>query len=482
MNCNIEQQTKMGAGERFFHFLPSTSLFFAAVLLLYCTTAFSSNLVYADYVDSAVVDEISYFSKKAGLERKFTKISEGVPSRVEWAKFLNEVYWTIENKNISLSREEEKRLENLIKYFDTEYLILNLSHSLEQRPIFKLSAQYSINSEYLWGEDVRTSVLAIYQQLRLKFSVQKKNTLGYLALRNFGFWGVNEYSSGSVGIDFKTSDPPFIEQLYIESGELFRVTAGRKYFHTGIWGLSINWLYLPLDLLRFGYHSKNFSVWCGAASRYENIDYYIASLGYNTDKMLFTEISGFCSAINQLTLEKLGSEIENDLGASFAISLKPVEFLSLKNEVALYKKNISARELYPFISAVEFDSNDFALVCRYSRLPDVKFPSYGIAQPPLDFIDKDYIGIRFRPNTQGYNVIVNLRYAAPVFTEVEHTRLEMLDSEDVYYINSMRGFYRSFKDDSIIDRAIVEISVVNFDGTEKDTQEWRFKTQFSVKF
>lgn len=445
---------------------------------------FAARGVYsAEYIDSSVIDEISYFAKKAGFSKKFNRMALESPSRLEWATFLNEVYWTIETKNISLEKSDDERLESLVKYFDKEFMLINISAKLEEKSFFNLGAEFSLNSDYLWGDGVQTSVVSLFQQLRLIFSVRKKNTLGYLALRNFGYWGVNEYSSGSLGINYKTSDPPSIEQVFVESGDKTKLTVGRKYFKYGIWGLAVNWLYSPLDLIEASFSSEHFSSRLAAASRYENIDYLLASLGYKA-KFLEADLNGFYSAINTATLENLQSDaIGNDMGAALSLSLFPFDFMAFKNEGAIYKKNADDKGVYPLLTSVEFDFVDFGFSCRYGRIPESRFPRYGAAQPPLDFISQEYAAARFSQKTEGYNLMINLKYAAPLFIEAEYTDLKGIDEEVRYAKQILRGLYRPSEQHRVIDRAILQVSLSDYSASDGDAlKEWRAETQLAVKF
>ncbi len=456
-------------------------------LVLILALCFVTNKVCADYIDLPTLDVLSYFAQKSGHTKKFNKLVDAAPSRLEWAGFLNEVVWIIEEKNMLLNETEDEKLRTLVKYFDRELLLMNLSDKLEEKPVFNMEAEYSLNSDYLWGEGVRTSVLSLYNELRLIFSARKKSTAGYLSLRNFGYWGVNEYSSGSLGINFKTSDPPFIEQLFFETGEVYKLILGRRYMKMGTWGLAVNWLYEPIDIAEFAVTSNNFTGRVAAASRYENIDYYLASFGFGTE-ILQTEINGFYSAISSRILERLVGA-NNDIGGSLSFAFSPIKYVSFRSEAGVYKKTPSSLEVYPYVYAVDSDFRDFGFSFLYGYIPDIRFPTYPsvpysatVNRPPLDFIDKNFIGTRFYPKTRGYDAIFRIKYAAPVFFEIEHSDINGLAVDIRFKRNTARGIYKSPGKSSPVDRIIIDITVVDYESDDIQQQEWQLRSQAAFRF
>jgi len=451
----------------------------------------------AEPTDEKIISEIEYFSIKAfgdeGYKQRFDRFYARKPSRLEWARYFNEVAWRIETKGIYLNSDEEKRFDDVVKYFDREYLLINTASLLENVPRLKLGAEFSLNTEYGWGEDVAASVLSVYQQLRLALEARRKNILGKLVLRNFGFWGVNDYSSGSIGIDFKTSDPPSIEELWVESsGDIFKFTVGRRYFKYGFWGLAVNRVYLPIDMAELAFKKRIlgektfFEARFAGCSKYENVDYFASSFELSGEDGGFN--LGVSGAISSSVSEKVMTDAgvdENEQSASLWGGVAPFEGFAFKAESGVYKKVPDASAVYPFILETDIiPSEEMEFSLRYASIPDMRFPSYSSARAPLDYYPKEYIGTRFSPKTRGFNGILSLKYASPFVVELEYTTLNGIDEDVRYNKGAVRGLLLVNKGSgkSIFDRLVFEISTTALDTTESDSAEYRFISQCAFKF
>ncbi len=452
----------------------------------------------AEPIDDWVVSEIEYFAVKAfgeeGYKERFDRFYAKRPSRLEWARYFNEVAWRIESKGIYLTSAEEERFDKIVKYFDREYLLIKTASYLEQVPRISLGAEFSVNGEYGWGEDVATSVLSLYQQLRVVLEARRKNLTGRLSLRNFGFWGVNDYSSGSVGIDFKTSDPPSVEELWVEGGEDIRITVGRRYFKYGLWGLAVNRVYQPIDMVEISYgnatrpssSNKNikgksfFEFSAGACSKYENADYFISEIKYEGEDF-GAGVAGAISSVSEKVKSDAGVD-ENEQAASLWSRARFLEGFEMSAEAGAYRRTPDESEVYPFI--VQSDvapSGDVEFCLRYGRIPDMRFPSYSSSRAPLDYISKEYIGTRFSPKTEGYNGIITLKYADPFIIELEYTSLSGIGEDVRYNKGGVRGILAG-RSGGIFDRIVFDVSSSSVQTTESDYAEYRFITQLAFRF
>lgn len=427
--------------------------------------------------DSAVIEEIGYFASKGrdDLRKRYARMKKTEPSRMAWARFFNEIAWQVEIFDPS----DEERFDRVVKYFGTEYALISLENSVKEMPRLSMGAEFAINSDYAWGQDIETSVAAFSQRIRLTMDVRKKEVFGRMALRNFGFWGVNEYSSGSVGINFKTSDPLWVDELYVEAGDRAGISAGRRYFKYGIWGLAVNNVYAPADSIEAFWNSKIFSARATAAVQYETVDYYAAELRLKGAGAFAAGLSGFISAVSERALAAAGGG-DNDMAVSVFGAYGFAGGLSFSAESAVYKRTPSSPEGIPVVFETAYRASSVDALVRWAEIPDMRFPGYTIARSPLDYVGHEYLSGRFVTKMRGFNAIVTMKYADPVFPEMEHTQLTGMDEDVVFSKTSVRIIYKSRLVPAV--SGALDFSSSALESAERDHREWRAMTQAVFRF
>ncbi|MDI6757017.1 MAG: hypothetical protein QME32_03235 [Endomicrobiia bacterium] len=423
------------------------------------------------FSDSSVIEEIGYFAAKGGTDfrKRYARMKNTASSRMAWARFFNEVAWRVD----IFDPVDEERFERVVKYFETEYALINLENAVKETPRLDIAAEFSVNADYAWGQDVETSVAAFYQQIRLAMNIRRKEIFGRLALRNFGFWGVNEYSSGSVGINFKTSDPLWVDELYVKAGERAGVEAGRRYFKYGIWGLAVNHIYAPADSVEMFWNSKVFSARAASAVQYETMDYYAAELRLKGDDATHAGVSGFLSAASDRAIAAAGGD--NDMAVSVFGALGAARGFSLSAESAVYKQNSSSSEEIPVVVEAAYRLTSVDAMIRWAEIPDIRFPGYTIARAPLDYLGHEYLAGRFITKMRGFNTIVTMKYADPVFSELEHTQLSGTHEDVVFSKTSARIIYRPRSGSALV--GALDFSSSALESVERDYREWRVMSQ-----
>lgn len=452
----------------------ATAWFAAATPPVFAAVASSDAETFSD---SSVIEEIGHFAAKGGADfrKRYARMKNTVSSRMAWARFFNEVAWRVD----IFDPVDEERFERVVKYFETEYALINLENAVKETPRMDIAAEFSVNADYAWGQDVETSVAAFYQQIRLAMNIRRKEIFGRLALRNFGFWGVNEYSSGSVGINFKTSDPLWVDELYVKAGERAGVEAGRRYFKYGIWGLAVNHIYAPADSVELFWDSKVFSARATSAVQYETMDYYAAELRLKGGDVSQAGISGFLSAASERAIAAAGGG-DNDMAVSIFGTLGVARGFSLSAESAVYKQNSSSSEEIPVVAEAAYRLPSVDALVRWAEIPDIRFPGYTIARAPLDYLGHEYLAGRFITKMRGFNTIITMKYADPVFSELEHTQLTGTHEDVVFSKTSARIIYKP-RSGSTVSGAL-DFSSSALESAERDYREWRVMSQVVFGF
>lgn len=413
-----------------------------------------------------VYDNLEYIAVTSGENELWKKTISETPTRLDLAVFLNHCLILCEEKNIEIS---DSILLPLLSEFDRELLILDLQNRLQkQNDYFRKikgfvnwNAKFSFACEQiagdlpltereltLYGSPPPNSVISFSQQFRLKLSAGTEKTYGWVTLKNFGFWGIGKYSSGASGINFSSSDPPAVKEIAFEmTGRNILLSIGRKYLRLGKYGLSVDYLYSPLEAIQLSGGWKHLTTDFLIGSRFDSADYYAARLGTGTEKLNFG-LLGFVSDIKQdyRTLYNLTND--NGLGCDFNYN-----FLGKRNvsaEYSFYKPSkTKTKEMHSYVGSVDFvKSRNYQLTVKYGDLGEIPRQTISLSQLPLEFTDEKFL--RFSENSRGPNLLFVFPLLYNILANYEFLYLEMRHEPNISRKHILRFNKNIFTDSNFI--------------------------------
>lgn len=389
-------------------------------------------------------------------QEEISRLKEEKLSRIDYAIFINSALNKIEKENISMTAEEEKLVQFLIEEFRTEFLILKLQEEIKnnQEEIVKLLSKYNfkINADikiyvsklfgdmpvkeeekklYLLDEKLgKESEVAFLQQIRLILSVLSTDKELILKFKNFGYWGVGRYTSGSTGIDFSTADPLRFEEAYLHlNAQNYFTRIGRQKLRCGEFGLIFDALYFPVDAIYLEILPYYFVI----GSQYGELDSFVTGV-----KIKKFNLCGFLSRYSKE--KRKFFNLENTTG--FSLSYNSGKY---KMELAFY----TAKRNFKGITS--------SLILNYSPLKELEITVGGISDnfpsniPPLDIIPQEFRDskyLRIFTGTKGINAIYrkNINKNLNMETEIVYlvkNEKRILDREIFRIKKSLSGYINS---------------------------------------
>lgn len=373
---------------------------------------------------------------KTGTEGKFDEVfSQSNITRLDVAVYAMDVIKKLEDKNITVAGIDE-----VINEFDSEFLILNVQEELTRqkenlRLLEELTSRINFLTEFglflekpagefpvsqrekiLYGNPPE-SVLSIAHQLRFKIRGRENNTSFLLSLRNFGYWGVGSFTSGSIGIGFSSKDPLQIEEGYIRYKlDSFETKFGRKYLRYGVYGMLYEGSYEAKDSifvsLRLPFLKTGFDV----ISQFDAADTYILFL--RTGKKSFIESSYLFTLYRENTKMLLNIENQEKLDVSGRLYL-PGGFL-LEGE---WLKSIENS----FAVTAGYETEKIRSLLRYVELTQAPEP-FPVNRAQIEFLDFSYL--RNEENTKALNFTTGFRYGKVSFN-YEFLYSTIMDSDEI---------------------------------------------------
>ncbi len=259
-------------------------------------------------------------------------------------------------------------------------------------------------------EEVRASLAGgsipgVRQIASLKIDARLADSGFHLGLRNYGFWGVDGYSTASYGIATFPRDPLSIEELYINfpwrSGDLI---IGRQYFTLGPLGLLSNLspradegLSFPLELVRLDLTSGAPAFRNTLAVGRLNTEYYTnTNYVYRSDEYaalrLEKVLGSWTAGINLLA-----SGFEMEEGASVDLNGLVLN-RQLVAEIAGYARQHGERwSMSGVVSWSLWDAPPDKLNLTIGTFPPDFDPHYSSISPGNS--------LRFLPGHTGYNLL-----------------------------------------------------------------------------
>lgn len=367
-------------------------------------------------------------------------------TRLELATLVNAASAKLAQENHSFTPEENEDLEILSRHLDRELFVLKLEERVrfnQSRLDFlerigarlRFRAEISFNGEKLEGQiPVTARQLALFgpppsntpvalaQQLRLRVESEWNKVFAAIQLKNFGYYGVGRFTSGSVGIPFSTADPPFFEELFVKIGDQhLSATLGRRYFRLGTFGLINDHLFQPLEAVSLVALYKNLSVEAVAASRIDSPDLYEARIGFDFKQMKFG-VQGFHSFFTENTKQSFG--LNDDRGVSIDSSINFFKDQRIDAEFALYQPKSGDSIHSAYVIGIDLlQLSRLRLNGKYGRISALlPLPTLSLNQAPLDFVDERFI--RFRPGQDGFNLTLKLFLPWRFVSELEWINLK----------------------------------------------------------
>lgn len=384
---------------------------------------------------------------------RWQELKSGNPTRLDLAIFYNYCVNKLSQQQKILPEEET---DLLYQEFNSELLLLDIKNRLDKQEtaISGVSLiSYNIGLSFLaeqmsgdipvsadttiYGNPPKEPAISLRQQLRLGMKIGQKTSFARLLLRNFGFWGVGSYSSGSMGINFATSDAPSVEEVYFQtSNQHLFWTVGRRYWRLDRFGLVGDFSYQPLEFTALRVFSGIFAGEILAGSKIDAPDYYGMRLGLETEKLSFG-ICGYTTAFRPATLSDYN--LSNDCGwaGDFALTF--------------YQKNQFSAEYYQYINSDEklssaigqmdlWRDQNLRLTVQYAQLANINLDSIFLNQMPLEYRAWEFL--RYEANTSGPEIFLWFRILPELSGEYEfaYRQKNLLGGDDEVEIQRANVF------------------------------------------
>ncbi len=395
-------------------------------------------------------------------------------SRLEAAMLLNQVMVDIEEAGVSLDPDLLAAVQKLSLALRDEIALLELKHRVDRQqqqldslwPSLKrpqLLARLRFYAERQDGDlpvsqqesdfygppPKKTKVLLAQELVVAARATISSNSEAQLELRNFGYWGVGKYSSGSTGIGFSTAGPLFIDQAWVNfKTKGLSACLGRQKLKFGSQGLLVEHRYSPiLGLLLSKNSDPEASVLM--ASQFEGLEYY----ALRTRKKLGPLKLGaqfFFSDYTDSQKEMLG--IQNDQGAGIDLQANPWG-LSWGIEYGFYKPHPYPpffKGWHPgWVASGDIVHNaHWRIYLNLGRLSTSFTPNL----PPVDRFVQDYPAAEFNRiiyGTQGANLTIS-KHWTKLKIETEASGLDYLQSDQYLVKLTLRAVWDITEDIKIL--------------------------------
>lgn len=352
-------------------------------------------------------------------------------TRMEFAMWVNSVMLRLEEQGMAVPMELAEKVDKLSTEFQREFLWLELQEEVRQNRsrLDQLTAA-GANRRYEWGGDFslyaekldgrlpvspqdqesfgpapqHTKVM-LAQQLRIKCRAELTPALGgVLELRNFGYWGVGRYTSGSTDINFSSADPLKIDQAFIHwDRKKLSATIGRKNLCYGLWGLLVDRRYEPINALEITCN-LGAEIRMLLASQFSGIDYLAGRAQMGGDRARIGA-TGFYTLFSRSEQEEGG--LRNEQGAGLDIELGGRK-VGWKLEYGLYKPERSTNVFQGYVPGLITEWRFSYPVCWKTEFglgtvaENFLWKSMPLDIMPLEF-PKEGENV-FRPGTKGFRL------------------------------------------------------------------------------
>lgn len=404
-----------------------------------------------------------------------TRLTAQSLSRLEAAMVLNQVMLDIEDAGRTLEPDLMYEVRLLTEELRDEISVLQLRQSVEaqgrtldslsrlvQRP--SLSGGLRFYAERLdgslpvspaeadfYGQPPKKTRLLLAQELVLEAGTKIGSALdAFLSLRNFGYWGVGKYSSGSTGIGFSTAGPLFIDQAWMDWRQRgWRLRLGRQLIRYGSIGLLVDHRYSPVLGFSVGLDSGETNASLLLASQFQGLEYYAGRLRRDFGSMA---IGGHYFISDYDPSQKEMLSIEDDQGAGVDIVGAPWG-KKWALEMGLYKPHSHP----PLLSHWHFgwaaagdilNSSGWRINLNLGSISKSFLPSL----PPVDRFSLDFPSTEFNRiiyGTRGFNLFL-ARVIGPWSLEAESLLLDYLQSPTNLARLSLRTRWQKINNISII--------------------------------
>ncbi|MCS7184926.1 MAG: hypothetical protein NZ870_03255 [bacterium] len=367
-----------------------------------------------------VIKILREISTKVGLETELNELlNQDSITRLDIADFANKAIKIAEEKNIDI-----EGADFLIKEFDTEFLVLNIQYEISNQKenlrlleiltarikfetelgafVEKLSGEFPVTEKekILYGLPPKEPPLSIAHQLRFIIKGQENNISFYLGLRNFGYWGVGRYTSGSIGIGFSSQDPLQIEEGYIRyKKNTFETKIGRRYFRYGIYGMLFEGNYEANDALNFNIKLPYLRIYTDILNKYDAADTYISNL--RIGKRNFLDIGYLFTAYRNETKSLFGINDFSRVGISGRFHIYKI--ISIEGDFI----KTSSEDKPSYALAIGLKKNKFFNFIRYVELNDAPEP-IPINRSSIELSDFNYL--RNKEDSKAINPIFGYKF------------------------------------------------------------------------
>ncbi len=383
------------------------------------------------------------------------RISSQKLSRLEAAMVLNQVMLAIEEAGVALEPDLMAEVLLLTEELRDEIAFLQLRQTVEeqdrrldslsllaQRPMPILSGSLRFYAERLdgslpvsqaevdfYGPPPKKTKILLAQELSLATEMKFGPGLeAFLALRNFGYWGVGKYSSGSTGIGFTTAGPLLIDQASMSwRWRELRLKLGRQQLRYGPIGLLIDHRYSPILGFSLELSADRSEADLLLASQFQGLEYYAARLKRDLPGLTMG-VHYFFSDYDPNQRELLG--IENHQGGGLDITCLPWG-RDWRLEAGLYKPHshppLFSDWNFGWVAAGDIlKSARWRIHFTFGSLSRSFLPNL----PPIDRFSQDFPSTDFNRiiyGTRGFNLLL-LRHLGCWNLEAESLMLDYLQS------------------------------------------------------
>lgn len=385
-------------------------------------------------------------------------------TRMEFAIWINSVMIHLEEQGLAVPPEISDKVEKLSAEFQREFLMLQLQEEVKQSQSrlerllapgrdrsFDLGGDFSLYAEKLdgrlavspeeqeiFGAAPEHTKVMLAQQLRIKCRAEVTPKLGgVLELRNFGYWGVGRYSSGSTDINFSSADPLKIDQAFV----LWRrpgwgLDIGRKNLCYGIWGLLVNRRYEPINALELNW-DRGAELRILLASQFSGLDFLAAQARTGNNRVRIG-VAGFYTFFSRSEQEESGLRNDQGLGIDLALNGRKIGW---RTEYALYKPDRTGKALQGYVHGFLTEWRlSWPLFLKTEFGLGKMAENFLVKSMPLDLIPmefpKDEENI-FRPGTKGFRLAQEAELCRQVVFRVDW--ITMVRDNGAFGMNQAAG-------------------------------------------
>jgi len=418
-----------------------------ALILIYLAVCLNGEVYNRDGKKQDVIENIGYVAQLAGYTDQWEEIMKKGPTSLDIAVFLNQCFMICERKDIKIPEDVSSPL---LREFDREFMVLDIQNRLrtqddylkKTRKLVSWNAEFSFGCENIrgdfpvsqneiifYGSPPPSSVVSLSQQIRLSLKAGTEKLGGFCTMKNFGFWGIGKYSSGSAGINFASSDPLQVEEIGLIAGsKKFSLSIGRQYLRLGEYGLSVDHLVSPLESIFFSAISgrqKKIVFDAVIGSRVDSADYYAARAGLDL-KRIDVGILGFVSTLK--SDYRAQYNLSNDKGAGSDFKIRFWGSHEIGGEYSYYVPQ-NNKAVHSWISSLDIMRSDFVkLSVMYGNICAIPRQTPALNQLPLEFVDRKYL--RYEAESRGPDVFLEILLPYDIVGQYEFLMLDRKSEEN----------------------------------------------------